>query len=690
MLRAFVSGLSSLLLLSSLVGCSGDNQQDTKKPAEQTKVTQRIPVEKAGINTNHMDPRIRPQDDLYRYVNGRWLETFKLPPDKSNYGTFTRLAEENEKRLKQIVAEISQQEWGDDSEERKISDFYNTFMDETLANEVDIAPLKDLLAQIESAETIKDLPLVWAHLTQAGVNVPLRIFVDQDGRDATRYTAYLYQGGLSMPDRDYYIDPKNKQTLDAFRTYVHKLLEAANTDDEGRRTAAVMKIETAIAQAQWARVDNRDPQKTYNPFALNELDKVTSELPWQALIQAWAIEKTPHLVVAQPTYVQKLAELLKDISLREWKDYLTFRLLDDYAPYLSPAIADAHFEFHGKVIQGLEAPKPRWKRAIAALDRYLGEALGKRYVAKYFKPEAKKRMQQLVENLRAAFAEEIKQLDWMSEATKQAALEKLKAFRPKIGYPDKWKSYQKLKVGTDSLAANIIRGEHFLYHENVSKLGQPINRDEWLMTPQTVNAYYNPSMNEIVFPAAILQPPFFNMEADDAVNYGAIGAVIGHEMTHGFDDSGRQYDAAGNLRNWWTPEDEKQFKARVEQLVKFFDQFKVGDEHVNGRLTLGENIADLGGLKIAYQAYLRSLQGKPAPVIGDWTGAQRFFMGWAQVWARKYRPEELFRRLKTDPHSPSEFRANGPVQHLDAFHEAFHTKEGDKLYRAPKDRIRIW
>jgi predicted metalloendopeptidase len=693
--------LISLICATTLVisGCQGDSEPAAETGAQtsnggaQTPSEQTTPTLPSGIDRNQMDPRVRPQDDLYRYANGRWLDTFQLPPDKSMYGTFTRLAEENEKRIRQIVEELASQETTDQPDDRKIGDLYNAFMNVERIESAGPAPALALANGVQSLEDKQQMSALWAQLLSMGIPIPLTLSVEQDAKDATRYAAYLYQSGLTMPDRDYYLGTSSDtgHHLADFQTYITQLLDSADVEDAAQRAAHVMDIEKRLAQIHWTRQDSRNPEKTYNPMTLEDLQKLAPELPWSTLLKAMQLEKEKHLIIAQPSYLQGLAKLWQTIPLAAWKDYLLFHTLDAYAPYLSQDVAQVHFRFHGVILQGLKEPPPRWKRAVGLINRYLGEAVGKHYVEKYFTPKAKARMQELVENLRAAFEQDIQSLDWMSEETKKAALEKLHTFRPKIGYPDRWKDYTGLRIDPDSLVNSIRQAETFEYQRMIGKLGKPVDREEWEMTPQTVNAYYNPSKNEIVFPAAILQPPFFNMDADDAANYGAIGAVIGHEMTHGFDDSGRLFDAKGNMRDWWTEEDARRFRERADRLADFFSGFTVLDnQHVNGRLTLGENIADLGGLKIAYLAYQLSLGGKQPPRIDDWTGPQRFFLSWAQVWARKFRAEELFRRLKTDPHAPAEFRVNGPVQHLDAFHEAFNAREGDKLWRPVDQRIRIW
>jgi len=648
----------------------------------------------SGIDQANLDTSVRPQDDLYQYVNGKWLERTEIPADRSNYGAFTELTEEAEKNIRMIIesaASAPHKEPG--SETQQVGDFYLSYMDTVLIEELGLKPLEEELARIEKISSKKELIELLADFIRAGVQTPFYYYINQDLKQSDQYISYLHQSGLGLPDRDYYFnqDQKFQDIRVKYQDYIGNMLSLANIDQVSDKARAIMQMETALAKGHWTRVENRDRDKTYNKYTLQDLNKLTPAFSWSVYIQQAGIPEVTELVVRQPSYLEQFNQVFRKYSVEEWKDYCTFKLLDGLAPLLSKKFVDLHFDFNGKTLSGTESLSPRWKRAVNAIDGTIGEAVGKLYVQKYFKPEAKVRMVDLVENLRKAYAERIKQLDWMSPGTKEEALKKLAAFRPKIGYPDKWKNYAGLVVNKDELLQNYKSSNMFEYQREIAKLGKPIDRDEWFMTPQTVNAYYNPSMNEVVFPAAILQPPFFNLEADDAVNYGAIGAVIGHEMTHGFDDQGRKSDGEGNLRNWWQPEDEQRFRKKSQVLVEQFNQYVPIDTfRINGELTLGENIADLGGLTIAYYAYQMSLDGKEAPMIDGWTGEQRFFMGWAQFWRRKYRDEELRKRLLTDPHSPSQYRIIGPMANMPEFYAAFSISPEDKMYIDAAKRVQIW
>ncbi|HEY7377558.1 MAG TPA: M13-type metalloendopeptidase, partial [Steroidobacteraceae bacterium] len=516
--------------------------------------------------------------------------------------------------------------------------------------------------------------------------------IAQDEKNATAYISNIYQRGLTLPDRDYYLktDEKYVSIRAKYLAYVAALLKLAGLKDPDGGAQRIMALETRLAQAHWTRVENRDAEKTYNKFDIAAANKLSPGFDWSEFF-AGAKSDARELVIAQPSYVTALGKAVTELPLEDWKLYMKYKLIDEYAPYLSNAYADLHFELHQRTLKGVQENQPRWKRAVDTIDMSVGDIAGRLYVAEHFTPEAKRRMDELVANLLKAYRISIDQLDWMSPATKTAAQAKLAKFTVKIGYPDKWKDYSALTIDKDDLVGNLLRSAIVEHNRGIAKLGKPVDRTEWLMTPQTVNAYYYPPMNDIVFPAAILRPPFFNAAADDATNYGAIGAVIGHEISHGFDDQGRKYDGDGNLRDWWTDEDARRFKERAAKVVAEYNQFvAIDDMKVNGELTLGENIGDLSGLAIAYKAYKIAQDDKPAPVIDGFTAEQRFFLGWSQVWRRKYRDEDLRQRLVVDVHSPSEFRCNGIVANMSAFYTAFGVKEGDKLYRAPQDRVQIW
>lgn len=648
----------------------------------------------SGIDVSGFDTTVKPQNDFYRYVNGQWLDRTEIPADKSNYGAFTLLSDNSQRDLRIIIEESANiKDKKEGSEEQKVGDFYLSYMDSNLIEELGLTPLQEEFDRINAVKTRAELVKLIAHLKKINVQVPFSSWINQDLKQSDQYISYLNQSGLGLPDRDYYFrdDQKFIDIRNKYVTYITDLLNLAKIENAEKKAATIMKIETEMAKGHWTRVQNRDRDKTYNNYKIKELDKLTPSFRWSDFIKEAGISGIEAIVVRQPSYFEHFNRVYKKVPLEEWKDYFTFKLLRGYATLLGKDFVDLNFAFYGTTLTGTEENRPRWKRAVSGINGVLGEVVGKVYVKKHFKPEAKERMVILVKNLRKSFARRIKELDWMSPETKEEAQKKLSKFVAKIGYPNKWKDYSKLTIRPDDLIGNYRRSNIVEYEREIAKLGKPIDRDEWFMTPQTVNAYYNAGMNEVVFPAAILQPPFFNMAADDAVNYGAIGAVIGHELTHGFDDQGRKTDGDGNLHDWWTEEDGIKFKKRTDVMVEQYNQFTPVDTmHVNGNLTLGENIADLGGLTISYYAYKMSLGAKEVPVLDGMTGDQRFFAGWAQVWRRKYRPEELRRRILTDPHSPSEYRVIGVVANMPEFYKAFDVTENDKLYIAEENRIKIW
>jgi endothelin-converting enzyme len=648
----------------------------------------------SGIDVSGFDKSVRAQDDIYQYVNGVWLERTEIPAEKSNYGAFTVLFDKSQVDLKAIIEESAYAtDKKEGTDEQRVGDFYLSFMDSNLTDELGLAPLADELERIQSVTNRDELLELIAYLKKVNIQVPFDFWIDQDMKKSDQYISYINQGGLGLPDRDYYFegDEKFQNIRDKYVAYMSDLFSLAKIPEADKKATQIMRMETELAKGHWTRVENRDRDKTYNKYSIKKLEMLTPSFRWSEYIKAADIGNIENMIVRQPSYFEHLNRIYNNFSLADWKDYLTYKLITGSAEFLSKDYVDLDFDFYEKTLSGIEKNRPRWKRAVSGINNVLGEVVGKVYVKKHFKPEAKIRMVTLVENLRESYAERIKQLDWMSPATKEEALKKLSRFVAKIGYPDKWKDYSKLVIKKDDLVGNYRRSNVVEYEREISKLGKPIDRDEWHMTPQTVNAYYNPPMNEVVFPAAILQPPFFNMAADDAVNYGAIGAVIGHEMTHGFDDQGRKSDGDGNLRDWWTEEDAKKFKERSDVMVAQYNQFNPVDTmHVNGNLTLGENIADFGGLTISYYAYQKALDGKQAAVIDGMTGDQRFFAGWAQVWRRKYREEELRRRLLTDPHSPSRYRVIGVFANMPEFYAAYNVAEQDKLYLAEDERVKIW
>lgn len=649
---------------------------------------------KSGIDKSNFDTSIRPQDDFYRYVNGTWLNKTQIPPDKSNYGSFSALADQAERDLRTIIEEsASAKSNKKGTEPQLVGDLYNSFMDTVSIEKAGIKPLKNELAKIKNLKSSKDLTKLFASLYKSGVQIPVSFYVGQDEKNPEVYIPYVNQSGLGLPDRDYYFKKEDKFVgyRNAYVAYLERLLSLAGEKNAKSAAEKVLAIETDLADYHWTRVQNRDREKTYNKYTIDQLNTATPAFDWKVFAKESGVSIPTDYVVSQPSYLEGMNKVLAKYPVEDWKTYLTAKVVRDYAEYLSAPFVEANFEFYSKTLRGVQQMQPRWKRGVTLIDQNLGEAAGKVYVSKHFKPEAKKRMMDLVNNLKAAMKIRIEKLDWMSEETKVQALDKLANFTTKIGYPDKWKDYSKLEIKKGDLVGNVMRSTEFQFKENIEKLGKPIDKTEWFMTPQTVNAYYNPVANEIVFPAAILQPPFFDLEADDAVNYGAIGAVIGHEISHGFDDQGRLSDGKGVLRDWWTEKDANEYNKRADMLVAQYDQFSPIDTmKINGRFTLGENIGDLAGLTVSHTAYEISLNGKPAPVIDGFTGDQRFYLGWAQIWRRKYRDDELRNRVMTDPHSPSEYRCNGIVSNLENFYKAFDVKETDKLYRGADIRVKIW
>ncbi len=681
------------LTLTALTAC-GNKAETPVAAAAVASVTAAPKVLSAGLTAANADTAVRPQDDLFRAVNGKWLRSFEIPADKSNYGSFTKLDDDAEKQLKAIIDEIAvKKDLAMGSEEQKIRDSYLSFMDEAGVEALAAKPLQPRFAEVDALKSKADIPILMASLVRLGVKVPLAPYVHADNRDATHYIGDLAQFGLGLPDRDYYLlsDAKFKSIRAAYLAHIEKMLTLAGIKDTGKAAKDILALETRLAKVQWDKVENRDPIKGYNKLDIAGLKKLTTEIDWVSYLKAVGFDSLPAINISQPSYVTGLGKELKTTSLDTWKLYFKWQVTKSMAPYLAKGFVDEDFAFFSKTLNGVQENRPRWKRGVELAKGSLGEALGKIYVARYFPAENKARMEALVGNLMKAYEGSINSLTWMSDETKKKAQEKLKKFTVKIGYPNVWRDYTALSAKPDDLTGNVMRANRFDYDRNLAKLGKPIDHNEWGMTPQTVNAYYSPEMNEIVFPAGILQPPFFNADADDAANYGGIGAVIGHEISHGFDDQGAQFDGDGNLNKWWTDEDRAKFQALGAKLAAQYDSYEpVPGYHVNGKFTLGENIADLGGLTIAYKAYQIALAGKPAPVIDGLTGDQRYFYGWSQVWARKYRDENLLMRLKTDPHSPSEQRANGTPVNVPAFYTAMGVKEGDKMFKPEAERITIW
>lgn len=690
----------SSVCLAVLVACNSEKEeqkatQETAKQevSEQTTSTKQAEQQLvSGIDKSHFDTSVRPQDDLFRHVNGKWLKEFEIPADKSNYGSFTKLAEQAREDVNAIIEEAAASNAEPGSDAQKVGDLFKSYMNEELLEELGTKPLQPELDKVAAIKDLSDLSEYMAY-AQMFSRAPFSTYVYIDAREPDTYITQMGQSGLGLPSRDFYMkdDEKSEEIRNKYLEHVAKMFELAGLENGSEKAKTIMAIEMQIAENHWTKEKLRNPVARYNKMSFEDLQKTIPNLDWARWSKAAMLEDIDNVIIGQPDYFAAVNDMLKDISIDDWKAYYQWHIISRSASVLNKALAEENFRFYQGVLSGVEEQEPRWKRGVNVINGTLGEVVGKIYVEKHFKPEAKERMKELVENLRTAYAQGIKELDWMGEETKKQALDKLAKFTPKVGYPDKWKDYSALEIKADDLFGNMKRATMVEVKRNRAKLGQPIDRTEWFMTPQTVNAYYNPVMNEIVFPAAILQPPFFNLEADDAVNYGGIGAVIGHEMGHGFDDSGSQYDGDGKLRNWWTEEDLEEFTKRTDKLVAQYSDFTVLDDvHVNGEFTQGENIGDLGGLTIAYKAYQLSKNGEPAPVIDGMTGDQRVFYGWAQVWRRKYRDEELRKRIDTDPHSPSEFRANGTVMNMPEFHEAFDVKPGDEMYLEPEERVKIW
>ncbi|NOY36215.1 MAG: M13 family metallopeptidase [Chlorobi bacterium] len=648
-----------------------------------------------AINPADLDTTVNPAQDFYSFANGGWLKNNPLPADKSRYGTFDELQEDNNKKIRDLVLELSSRQQDSGSIAQKVGDFYALGMDTVTRQKQGIEPIRSILDEITGLRDMDAVESEIAKLHAEGIRVLFRFYGNVDRKNSGMVITHLGQGGLGLSDRDYYVndDPRSKEIRTAYLDYMKKMFVL--TGDEAavakKKAADILKLETQLASASMTRLERRDPHKTYHKMTLSDVEALAPNMKWVNYFDGIGLADPGDINVTQPEFFKEVNLLLETIPVDTWKAYLSWHLLDRAAPYLSDDFVRTHFDFWGKVISGTEVMEPRWKRVITTTNRALGEALGQMFVKKYFPPEAKKRMLDLVGNLKSSLGDHIRNLDWMSDTTKKNALEKLDSMHVKIGYPDKWRDYSNLKINRDAYILNILRAGKFNFEYYRDKIGKPTDPNDWMMTPQTVNAYYSPTHNDINFPAGILQPPFFFKDADDAVNYGAIGVVIGHEMTHGFDDQGRQFDKDGNLKDWWTAKDAQKFKERADVLVKQFDSFVVLDTiHANGALTLGENIADLGGLNISFDAFKKATVGKnPGPIDG-FTPEQRFFLAYAHVWAQNIRKKEILRRTKEDVHALGRFRVNGPLPNIRAFLDAFDIKPGDAMYLPPEKRAVIW
>jgi putative endopeptidase len=648
----------------------------------------------SGIAIDELSDDVRPQDDLFRHVNGRWLAETEIPPDRAAHGAFHALHDQSELDVRALAEEAAASDAPPGSDERKVGDLWAAFMDEDAAERRDAEPLADDLAEIRATASAAELVRLLGRLQRHGTSGLVQWYVDNDGDDATRYIVNLVQGGLGLPDEAYYREDSHAETRAAYVEHVATMLRLVDEPDPAGKAERILALETQIAAGHWTTVDSRDALKTHNRRGRGQLDEIAPAYDWAGWLDGLAAPDGAfdEVIVHQPEAIETAARLLQEAPLEDWRAWLVFHHVHSSAPFLSSRFVDANFAFYGTLLSGIPELRERWKRGVSVIEGALGEAVGRLYVARHFPPEHKAHMQRLVGWLVEAYRVDIEALDWMSPETKQRALAKLEKFTPKIGYPDRWRDYSSLVVDRGDLLGSVRRADAFESDRNLAKIGQEIDRSEWHMTPQTVNAYYNPGMNEIVFPAAILRPPFFDPDADDAVNFGGIGAVIGHEIGHGFDDQGSRYDGDGNLTDWWTDDDRKGFDVRSQALIEQYDGFEpegLDGHHVNGALTVGENIGDLGGITIAHKAYLLSLEGREPPVIDGLTGSQRVFLGWGQVWRMVTREAEQIRRLAIDPHSPPEFRAN-VVRNLDEFHEAFGVTDGDAMWLDPDQRVRIW
>ncbi|WP_397571986.1 M13 family metallopeptidase [Silanimonas sp.] len=649
-----------------------------------------------GIDLSNRDNTVQPGDDFNRHANGTWFDNYQLKDYETRYGSFNTLSDQAELQVKAIIEELqARTDLAPGSDEQKVRDLYASYMDTAARDAAGITPIQPILDGIAKIDSVAALTAAFGRAGMDGSNAPVGGGVGLDRKDPNRYLVGVGVGGLGLPDKDFYLNPEPRfvQIRTAYLAHIEKMLGFAGITDAKPRAEAILALETEIAKNHWDRAQLRDRDKTYNLTSFEDLKTQFPAYDWAAHFTAQGLPTPAEVNVTTPSAVGPILEIVGKTPLNVWRDYLTFHTVDNHAPLLSTEIDQAAFAFNGTVLSGQRAQREQWKRGVALVGggQGLGDAVGKVYVARHFQPEAKAAMDALVENLRKALRQNIDNLDWMGAATKEEAYKKLESFRPKIGYPTKWRDYASVTIVPNDFMANVLALRQFYTNDQNRRLGTVPDRDEWFMTPHTVNAYYNATFNEIVFPAAILQPPFFDVNADPAVNYGAIGGVIGHEMGHGFDDQGSKSDWQGIQRNWWTDEDRARFEERTKALVAQYNQFCPLEGHcVNGQLALGENIGDLGGLSMAYTAYQMSLNGQPAPVLGGLTGDQRFFLAWAQIWKSKYRDEAMINQVKVGPHSPPQFRINGPLRNLDEWYKAFNVQPDDALYVKPEERVRIW
>jgi putative endopeptidase len=672
--------------LTLIVGCS------QKEPATET-VAEVPAAPVSGIDFESFDESVKPGDDFFHYVNGKWLAETEIPADKSNYGTFNVLADEARENVKAIIEMSATGDFAKGTDEQKVGDLYKSYLDMETRNARGVEPLKPHFEAIDNISNHNDLAVFFATANKYGVGMPFATTQFADMRSPDYYGIYVVQAGLGLPEREYYLadDEKSESIRKQYVEHIATMFDLAGLPDGAAAAEAIMAVETSLAEKHMKKEDTRNPSANYNKVALADLSGLMPEFNWDGFLAEAGFTELDGLIFYMTDYMKAVDGIIAETDIATWRTWLKWKLLDQAAGLLNDELDKQNFAFYGTALSGTEEQEEPWKRAVGTVNGTLGEVVGKVYVKNHFPPEAKARMEELVGNLVKAYEVSIRDLDWMGEETKAEALDKLSKFTPKIGYPDVWRDYSAIEIEADDLFGNMERAALAEYQRRLDRQGGPVDRTEWGMTPQTVNAYYRATANEIAFPAAILQPPFFNLAADDAVNYGAIGAVIGHEIGHGFDDSGSQYDGDGRLRNWWTDQDRAEFKARTGKLVDQYNEFKPFDDlNVNGEFTLGENIGDLGGISIGLLAYKLSLGGEEAPVIDGLTGMQRVFLGYGQIWRRKFRDAELRRRIATDPHSPGEYRANGSVRNVPEWYEAFNVQEGDALYLPPEERVKIW
>jgi putative endopeptidase len=678
-------GLSATLLMS----CGGNQQPKENKNA--------TPDAIPAFELSNLDTTVTPCNNFYQYAAGGWIAANPVPSTESRWGSFNVLFEENNEKLRGLLESAMEKEnAAKGSIEQLVGDFYYAAMDSNMVEDLGMKPIVPELEAIDQLKSSEDLIALLAAYKRVGGPALFGFYVGQDSKNSDAYISYISQSGLGMPDRDYYLaeDERSKSVREAYIQHVQKMFMLIGEDENTATQSAetVMRIETKLAENSMTRTERRDVEKTYNKLSIAGLDSLTSNIKWADFFAKMQVAGVNEVVVGQPEFLAFADQLISDVSIEDWKTYLRWHITDEAAPYLSSDFVEQNFDFYGRTLSGRKELKPRWKRAMSAVNGYLGEPLGKLFVEQYFPESSKQKVATMVENLRSVYKERVKNLEWMSDATKAKAIEKLDAFKYKIGYPDKWEDYSNVDIQRDAYVQNLKNVSRFAFEDMISKLGKEVDRDEWFMTPQTVNAYYSSSRNEIVFPAGILQPPFYNKDADDPINYGGIGAVIGHEFTHGFDDQGSKFDASGNLNNWWTEEDRKRFDERAQVVVEQFNGYEPIDSmHINGQLTLGENLADLGGLTLAYYAMEKAYEGKekPAPIDG-FTYQQRFFLGWVNVWKNSITEEELRRRIITDPHSPGEYRVIGPLANMQEFANAFGCSDTDPMMRSKDERAVVW